>query len=307
MPARSPPICARAGAAIACRKSLAPKSPLRSTAAARSISTPCRRHAPLRASGRRRRRASRRRRRRRCERDRLGVVAPARGVEAAVRLLEVIARRGRDARARDILAARVLLRSCASPTILVSARPAQAGPSPGSRLRGNERAIADRPASRCATDRWRAASGLPSAMPMRLSLDDWSTPLPRPERAACARAGPNALAIGLTAGDRAGLCRRRRAAWLHRARRRSAPARHRLRRRADLRLGAYRRARHRAALAAIAAPQLDGAFTIHISGCAKGCAHAAPAALTVVGTPDGCALIADGSARDAPFAMVAGR
>ena len=42
-------------------------------------------------------------------------------------------------------------------------------------------------------------------------------------------------------------------------------------------------------------------FDIHISGCAKGCAHAEPAALTVVGTPDGCALIADGSARDAPF------
>jgi precorrin-3B synthase len=45
--------------------------------------------------------------------------------------------------------------------------------------------------------------------------------------------------------------------------------------------------------------------TVHISGCAKGCAHAASAALTVVGTPDGCALVADGSARDAPFAIVA--
>jgi precorrin-3B synthase len=44
--------------------------------------------------------------------------------------------------------------------------------------------------------------------------------------------------------------------------------------------------------------------TIHISGCAKGCAHAAPAALTIVGTPDGCALVATGSARDAPFAVV---
>jgi precorrin-3B synthase len=45
--------------------------------------------------------------------------------------------------------------------------------------------------------------------------------------------------------------------------------------------------------------------TIHISGCAKGCAHSAAATLTVVGTPDGCALVADGSARDAPFAIVA--
>lgn len=54
----------------------------------------------------------------------------------------------------------------------------------------------------------------------------------------------------------------------------------------------------------IAAPYLDGSRTIHISGCAKGCAHAAPAALTVVGTPDGCALVADGSASDAPFVQI---
>ena len=52
------------------------------------------------------------------------------------------------------------------------------------------------------------------------------------------------------------------------------------------------------------APYCGDAFTIHISGCAKGCAHAAPAALTVVGMPDGCALVADGSVRDAAFALV---
>ncbi|MFZ1922086.1 MAG: precorrin-3B synthase, partial [Xanthobacteraceae bacterium] len=45
-------------------------------------------------------------------------------------------------------------------------------------------------------------------------------------------------------------------------------------------------------------------ISVHVSGCAKGCAHAAPASLTVVGTADGCALVADGSARDAPFAVV---
>ena len=37
---------------------------------------------------------------------------------------------------------------------------------------------------------------------------------------------------------------------------------------------------------------------IHISGCAKGCAHPGPAALTVVGTAAGCALITNGSAGD---------
>jgi precorrin-3B synthase len=54
------------------------------------------------------------------------------------------------------------------------------------------------------------------------------------------------------------------------------------------------------------APQLDRAFTVHVSGCAKGCAHAAAATLTVVGTPGGSgALVANGTARDAPFTVVA--
>jgi precorrin-3B synthase len=57
-------------------------------------------------------------------------------------------------------------------------------------------------------------------------------------------------------------------------------------------------------IAQAAAEFVRQSFTIHISGCNKGCAHAAPAALTVVGTADGCALVADGSARQAPFAIV---
>src|SRR5580704_13966118 len=58
-------------------------------------------------------------------------------------------------------------------------------------------------------------------------------------------------------------------------------------------------------IAAAAAPHLDGSFKIHISGCAKGCAHPAPAALTIVGTTSGCAFIANGSTRDVPFKTVA--
>ena len=58
-------------------------------------------------------------------------------------------------------------------------------------------------------------------------------------------------------------------------------------------------------IAAAAAPHLDGTFKIHISGCAKGCAHPMPAALTVVGTSSGCALVANGSTGDAPFKIVA--
>jgi precorrin-3B synthase len=64
-------------------------------------------------------------------------------------------------------------------------------------------------------------------------------------------------------------------------------------------------ARTLAPLAAAAiASHCERALTIHISGCAKGCAHPAPAALTVVGTPEGCALVANGTARDSAFAIV---
>jgi precorrin-3B synthase len=58
-------------------------------------------------------------------------------------------------------------------------------------------------------------------------------------------------------------------------------------------------------IAAAAASHLDGSFQIHISGCAKGCAHPAPAALTIVGISSGCALIANGATRDMPFKIVA--
>ncbi len=57
-------------------------------------------------------------------------------------------------------------------------------------------------------------------------------------------------------------------------------------------------------LAAAAAPYLNDTLTIHVSGCAKGCAHPGAAPLTVVGTVGDCALVANGSARGAPFAAV---
>jgi precorrin-3B synthase len=44
--------------------------------------------------------------------------------------------------------------------------------------------------------------------------------------------------------------------------------------------------------------------TIHVSGCAKGCAHRAPAALTIVGTHQGCGILHHASARDAPSRRV---
>ncbi|MBB3644001.1 precorrin-3B synthase [Rhizobium sp. BK619] len=55
-----------------------------------------------------------------------------------------------------------------------------------------------------------------------------------------------------------------------------------------------------------AAPALfDGSLTLHLSGCAKGCAHARPA-LTLTGTATGYDLILDGLAADQPDERIAG-
>jgi len=61
-------------------------------------------------------------------------------------------------------------------------------------------------------------------------------------------------------------------------------------------------------IAAALAPQLAGlrsGIAVHVSGCAKGCAHPVPAALTVVGDAQGCGLIRNGTARATPRCHVA--
>jgi precorrin-3B synthase len=45
---------------------------------------------------------------------------------------------------------------------------------------------------------------------------------------------------------------------------------------------------------------LDLSFTLHISGCAKGCAHPGATALTLVGGENGAGLVVDGTAKALP-------
>ncbi|GMB83106.1 precorrin-3B synthase [Shinella zoogloeoides] len=49
---------------------------------------------------------------------------------------------------------------------------------------------------------------------------------------------------------------------------------------------------------------LDGSVDVHISGCPKGCAHPASAAVTLCGTVAGVGLVLDGRAGDAPAAVL---
>ena len=52
---------------------------------------------------------------------------------------------------------------------------------------------------------------------------------------------------------------------------------------------------------------LDGSLTVHLSGCPKGCAHPAPAALTITAAPTGYALVVNGSASGSPEAYIAAK
>ena len=53
-------------------------------------------------------------------------------------------------------------------------------------------------------------------------------------------------------------------------------------------------------LAASLAPHLAPDTRVHVSGCAKGCAHPNASDITLVGTPQGLDLVRDGSPRDVP-------
>jgi precorrin-3B synthase len=51
-------------------------------------------------------------------------------------------------------------------------------------------------------------------------------------------------------------------------------------------------------------PLAGSGVALHVSGCAKGCAHPAPAPLTIVGTERGCGIVHDGTARAVPSSYV---
>ncbi|MBN9550399.1 MAG: precorrin-3B synthase, partial [Alphaproteobacteria bacterium] len=53
-------------------------------------------------------------------------------------------------------------------------------------------------------------------------------------------------------------------------------------------------------IAAQSADLLDTSLILHISGCAKGCAHPGAAALTLVGDENGAGLVVDGTAKALP-------
>jgi precorrin-3B synthase len=234
----------------------------------------------------------------------LGFVEAAKGVAAAVRLIEVMAQHGRDARAKDIIAGEGigLFALAVGDLLAISARPSAAVMD--SRLRGNDRQTA------IGAHSLRDGS-LACGLGLAFGHADATALEQLAETAALSgatgmRAAPGRalIVIGLAqqeltafaaAAERLGFITRADDVRGHVFACAGAP----------LCASAHIAARTMAPAVTKAAAQfLDGAFSIHISGCAKGCAHPSAAALTVVGTPAGCGLIADGLARDAPFAVI---
>ncbi|MGA8616743.1 MAG: precorrin-3B synthase [Xanthobacteraceae bacterium] len=246
----------------------------------------------------------------------LGAVALSNGVEAAIRLLEVMARHGHATRARDVLAAEEIQQFCESISgLLLAARPRESGDPPlppplagegkGGGLRGNERKTAiDLHSLRDGS--YARGIGLAFGHAEAATLER----LADAAEAAGARGvriapGRTLIAIGLTRESATTFTTGAESlGFIVRA---EDPRRHVIAcAGAPICASAHIAARAMAPrIAEIAARFLDDSFKIHISGCAKGCALAAPAALTVVGTAAGCALVANGSAGDETFAVVA--
>ena len=68
---------------------------------------------------------------------------------------------------------------------------------------------------------------------------------------------------------------------------------------------AFYRTREVAAILVAETPSLlDGSHALHLSGCAKGCAHPGPAPIALVGTPIGYGLVVNGSASAEPIAYI---
>jgi precorrin-3B synthase len=218
---------------------------------------------------------------------RIGCIAHAQAVEATVRLLAVIAARGREARARDMirgeatgaLPAKILLTPASAPP----ARP-PAEPVGVHRLRDGRVAIGlglafghtDATALRQLVDAAAAsgADGIRTA-PGRVLLIVSLAPARAPALGAVAeRLGfivrPDDPRRHVAACPGMPLC-----ASAQIPTRALAPA-----------------------VANAAASLLDGSLTVHLSGCAKGCAHSRAAALTVVGDHTGCGIVVNGSACD---------
>ena len=229
----------------------------------------------------------------------LGVVASADGVKAARRLLEIIARHGRMARARDVLATHGVAPFATALADLVVA-PDHSGPRRPTRVAG--------PIGRhlLREESFAFGVGLAFGHADAATLERLAQAANNSGTAGIRAAADRALLIvGLTAQTASTVAAEaERLGFVVRA---NDPRRYVVAcAGAPVCAAAHIAARTLAPTVAEAArTHLDSDSLIHISGCAKGCAHPGAARLTIVGRHDGCAVISNGSVRDASVAFAA--
>jgi precorrin-3B synthase len=245
----------------------------------------------------------------------VGVVAPAHAVAAVMRLLEIIANRGCDARARDVLAADGVSPFREALASYLAARPAGASDPQGKTKDGHRRSErrgddGGRRRDAIGTHVLRHGS-LACGIGLGFGHADSQTLEAMIEAAKDAGAsgvraasGRVLIVIGLTSATVPSFVRAaERLGFIVRA---DDPRRNVVAcAGAPACASAHIAARAMApSIAAAAAPLVSQGLTVHVSGCAKGCAHPGPAAMTITGTAAGCALIADGRAADSPERIV---
>lgn len=225
----------------------------------------------------------------------LGMVCPEHAAEAAARLIEVIAAHGPQARARDLLrahGAHMFRSSVADLLIEPSLEPRR----PRSEPVGTH-ALGD--------GRFALGIGLPFGHSDADALDRLVEAARQAQAAGLRTAPGRALLIVAVAAEALPTLSAQAecAGFITRA---NDPRRHLVAcAGAPICAAAEIPARTLAAsVSSQAAALLDGSLTLHLSGCRKGCARASAAALTVVGSPQGCGLIIDGTARDEIAATV---
>lgn len=222
----------------------------------------------------------------------IGTVAREHAVEATVRLLAVIAARGREARARDMIrsegtdALRAAIVDCLTDAPAPPVRP-PAEPVGSHRLRDGRVAAG-----------LGLAFGHTDAAALRHLVE-----VAEAAGADCIRTAPGRalLVVGFAPAMAPALgAAAERLGFIVRP---DDPRRH-VAACSGMPLCASAQMPTRAlapAIATAAASLLDGSLTVHLSGCAKGCAHGRAAALTIVGDRRGCGIVVNGSACDTPL------
>jgi len=224
----------------------------------------------------------------------VGAISPTEVTEITLRILEMIANRGRDARARDLVREGGLatLRSNLSPHLRHAARAARRPPSQPiglHHLGGGKVALGIGLAFGHSTGE--VLGELIEAAKASAAIGVRTTHRALLAICLCAEAATQLTAIA----ERLGFITR------------SDDPRRYIATCAGAPICASARIPSRALaplVATAAAGLLDGSFVLHLSGCTKGCAHPSESALTLVGRRGRCDVVINGTAGDAPVGSI---